>query len=436
MLDQITDGKKLNGGDLRRRIYSAAKDGKTVPFGELLVNTYKVSEKQKKAYETAIKKGRKPRPLPVREGTILGQEHPTNLEEDPRPPLMDWLRDKDNPYFAKAIVNRVWSNYFGIGIVNPTDDMNLANPPSNAPLLDYLASELIRHDFDLKWLHREITKSDTYQRSANTNPTNETDSVNFSHHVPRRLPAEVVYDAVVLATGSDEKANKLRGELDEMAIAEGKPRSRNRGDYALDVFGQSIRETNCDCDRSDSPSLLQSIYLRNDSEMYARLTDKNGWVAQACKSLGVAGPKGSPDPRRAAALRSATGMQKQIIARLTRYQKLPQDRRKKTRGQIERDYQRYSNRFAQLGLTVPPLKQLLADPNSWTDLEPKPSAKPATTALSDLIEDTYLRTLSRYPDPEEAEIATEFIHESETPADGMESLMWALVNTKEFIITH
>ena len=436
LMNELTGGEKLANGELRKRIYSAAKDGKTVPFGELLVNTYKVSEKQKKAYEAAIKKGRKPRPLPVKEGTILGQDHPTNLQEDPRPSLMEWLRDKDNPYFAKAIVNRVWSNYFGVGIVNPTDDMNLANPPSNAALLDYLASELIAHKFDLKWLHREITNSDTYQRSANTNPTNVKDLVNFSHHVPRRLPAEVVYDAVVLATGSDDKADKLRGELDEMAIAEGKPRSRNRGDYALDVFGQSIRETNCDCDRSDSPSLLQSIYLRNDSEMYARLADKNGWVAQACDSLGVAGPTGVSDPKRAAALRSAKGMQKQIISRLIRFNKLPQERQKKTRGQVERDFQRSSKRFAQLKLSIPPLEKLLANPTSWKELEPKKESIQATTTLNELVEDAYLRTLSRFPDQEESDIAIAFIEESKTPAAGMESLMWALVNTKEFIITH
>ncbi|MGB1706801.1 MAG: DUF1553 domain-containing protein, partial [Rubripirellula sp.] len=75
---------------------------------------------------------------------------------DPRDALMAWLRSADNPYFAKAIVNRVWSNYFGDGIVSPTDDMNLANPPVNEPLMNYLAEEFIKHDFDLKWLHHEI----------------------------------------------------------------------------------------------------------------------------------------------------------------------------------------------------------------------------------------------------------------------------------------
>ena len=177
LMDEITDGKKLNGGELRKAIYSAAKDGKVVPFGELLVNCPPRIDKVIKARQAAIKKGRKPSPLPVSEGTILGQDQPTVLDQDPRSPLMDWLRSEENPYFAKAIVNRIWSNYFGVGIVNPTDDMNLANPPSNAPLLDYLANGLIENDFDLKWLHREITTSDTYQRSANTNASNALDLV-------------------------------------------------------------------------------------------------------------------------------------------------------------------------------------------------------------------------------------------------------------------
>ena len=199
MMKRITNGEKLKGGALRRKIYDAAKKGKTVPFGELLVNT-SAGDRARKARAAAKKKGRKPPVVKIPEGKIIGQESPVTLDQDPRGPLMDWLRSAENPYFAKAIVNRVWSNYFGIGIVNPTDDMNLANPPSNADLLNYLSDELIAHDFDLKWLHRMIATSDTYQRSANTNPTNMMDRTNFSHHIPGRLPAEVTYDAVILAT--------------------------------------------------------------------------------------------------------------------------------------------------------------------------------------------------------------------------------------------
>ena len=304
LMAKLTDGKKLKGGDLRRAVYAAAKAGKVVPFGELLVNTRSVSDKIKKQRAAAKKKGRKVAPLNIPKGTILGGE-PLELSKDPRPALMAWLRDPSNPYFAKAIVNRVWSNYFGIGIVDPTDDMNLANPPSNAALLDHLATELIAHDFDLKWLHREITSSDAYQRSADTNETNKMDRINFARHLPRRLPAEVVHDSVILATGSDQLSDKIRGLVGDMAIADGKAKQRNNQDYALSVFGQSIRETNCDCDRSDAPSLLQTIYMRNDSEMHQRIADKDGWVAQACKSLGVPGPKTKLGPRESGKLKAA-----------------------------------------------------------------------------------------------------------------------------------
>ncbi|WP_442507884.1 DUF1549 and DUF1553 domain-containing protein [Novipirellula sp. SH528] len=437
LLKDITDGKKLSNGELRKAVYTAAQKGKVVPFGELLVNTRGASDKAKRARALAKKKGQKVPELKLPTGTILGQGEPVTLDKDPRPALMQWLRDKDNPYFAKAIVNRVWANYFGTGIVDPSDDMNLANPPSNAPLLDYLASEFIANNFDLKWLHREITSSETYARSAETNDTNIHDRVNFSRHIPRRLPAEVVYDAVVLATGSDDKASQLRGEVSEMAIAEGIAQNRNQKNFALEVFGQSTRESNCDCDRSDSPSLLQSIYLRNDADMHKRLSDKNGWVAQACEALGVPGPSQRVDPKQAAAVRAADNYRKMIISRVTKFNSLPKDRQKKTRDQIEKEYKRMANKFEQFDFEMPSLDSLIANPKSWRELEPTKAAnKAASNTVSKLVDDAYLRTLSRFPDGEEREIAETFISESETPANGMESLMWALVNTKEFIITH
>ncbi len=437
LLQKLTGGKKLRGGDLRRAISKAAKDGQTVPFGELTITTRKISPKQKKQRELAKKKGRKVPPSP--QGKILGHEESISLDKDPRGELMEWLRSPENPYFAKAIVNRIWSNYFGTGIVDPTDDMNLANPPSNAALLDHLASEFIARDFDLRWLHRTIVSSETYQRCVETNETNAFDRVNFSHHIPRRLPAEVVYDAIDLATGSDSLASKLRDDVDQMAIAEGKPRARNQQNFALVVFGQSIRESNCDCDRSDEPSLLQSIYLRNDKEMHERLADKNGWVAQACESLGVKGPKStSVDPRRRAIERKADGVRRQLISRIRRFNDTPKPRRAKTRPAVKKEYDRTVARMQQIGFKMPPLAQLLKNPGSWKELE---SAAPRSENLSSktintIVEDAYLRTLSRYPSEDESRTTIAFIAESDTPADGIGSLLWALVNTKEFIITH
>ena len=115
---------------------------------------------------------------------------------------MDWLRSEDNPYFAPAFVNRVWHNYFGRGIVDPVDDMNMANPPSNKPLLDHLAKGFAQSGYDMHWLHRTVLNSDTYQRSWRPNDTNKHDERNFSRLTIRRLPAEVVADAITQATAS------------------------------------------------------------------------------------------------------------------------------------------------------------------------------------------------------------------------------------------
>ena len=176
---------------------------------------------------------------------------------------MDWLRQEDNPYFARAFVNRVWAGYFNVGIVEPPDDMNLANPPSNRELLDYLADAFVDHDYDLKWLHREIAGSRTYQLSWKPNATNELDTRNFSHAVPRRLPAEVVYDAVVTATaGKHSWPSGARDPAGSRAIGVSagytQGAGRTKTGYALSVFGKPRRETTCDCERSNEPTLLQT----------------------------------------------------------------------------------------------------------------------------------------------------------------------------------
>ncbi len=428
LLSKLTGGKKLNGGELRKAISEGARDGKTVPFGELLVNTRQPVGR--------ARKGKNSPAAAIPTGKILGQPNAITLDKDPRDDLMKWLRSSENPYFAKAIVNRVWSNYFGVGIVDPTDDMNLANPPVNAPLLDYLASEFIKHQYDLKWLHQTIVTSDTYQRSAEPNESNAADRTNFSHHIPRRLPAEVVYDAVILATGSDAHAARLREQMDEMAIADGKPRRRNQQEFALEVFGQSIRESNCDCDRSNAPSLLQLIYLRNDVEMHQRLADKDGWVAQACQELGVPGPQSAADASLSAAQRRAEGIRKQFLGQVARFSKQGERQQEKSRPQLEREYQKVVQRMKPHGYDVPSLESLIADQNAWAELNAVAKKTGSAATVEDLVEEAYLRTLSRFPDTDEVAVSVDFISESKTPADGVQSLLWALVNTKEFIITH
>ena len=174
-----------------------------MPFPELLVNSKAGANDAKKNDKKDKKKKQVSAPAP--QARLLGGDWVALDQADIRGKLMDWLRSPDNPYFAKAIVNRVWAQYFSVGIVNPSDDLNLANAPSNAPLFDYLAQGFIEHDFDLKWLHREILNSHAYQRSWVENETNRLDKRNFSHCLLRRLPAEAAHDAVLMALTNDEQ---------------------------------------------------------------------------------------------------------------------------------------------------------------------------------------------------------------------------------------
>src|SRR5205085_2246363 len=131
-----------------------------------------------------------------------GEEVVASDYDDPRRPLMDWMRRDDNPYFSRALVNRVWANYFGAGFIEPTDDLNLANPASNPDLFDHLAQEFVRSGYDLKALHRTILLSRTYQLDWRPNATNKYDERDHSRAVLRRLPAEVFVDALAFATAS------------------------------------------------------------------------------------------------------------------------------------------------------------------------------------------------------------------------------------------
>ncbi|MGB4736629.1 MAG: DUF1549 domain-containing protein, partial [Fuerstiella sp.] len=261
----------LAGNQLRNELGKQVTKGKVIPFGEVYTTPpAKIVVEKKNGKERKVKKGNS---RTASEARLLGHD-PMDLSEyeDVREPLMAWLRSPDNPLFAKAFVNRVWANYFNVGIVDPPDDMNLANPPSNAPLLDYLAEGFIANKFDMKWLHREILNSRSYQLDWHPNATNRLDERNFARAVPRRLPAEIAWDMVSQAVSNDEKYAAFATDMEDRAVAIPGAGLRSRGNnsasgYALTIFGRSIRESNCDCDRSQEPSLLQTIFLRNDGQV-------------------------------------------------------------------------------------------------------------------------------------------------------------------------
>lgn len=312
-------GAAVNAEALRQ-----AQRGGTIPWRELYI-------------------GRRSEPVSLE----LLQSRTVTLEgdDDPRVPIMQWMSDPNNRWFAQALVNRVWASYFHVGIVDPPDDLNPANPPSNPALLDWLVRGFVRHDFDMKWLHRQIVTSHTYQRSWRPNATNREDRRNFSRSVPRRLPAEVVYDSVKQALVASDRMEEVRTDLSRRAI--GHLSMRLAGTYAMRVFGKPDRAVNCDCERVNQPTLLQSIFLQNDPLIDQRLED-SGWLAEVEQ-------------------REASG---------------------------------------------------------------SPPSHPRLVKLA------WLRTVSRFPTENESARAIEHLAASESTVDGLRDLLWALLNTKEFVLIH
>ncbi|MCO6453932.1 MAG: DUF1553 domain-containing protein [Pirellulaceae bacterium] len=310
------------GAPISNEVLKQARRGRTIPWRELYFDP----------------------PAETRSLDLL-RSGPVSLgrSQDPREPIMAWMRAPDNPWFARAFVNRVWAAYFHRGLVEPPDDLNPANPASHPELLDWLATSFIEQGMDMKWLHRTITSSHAYQRSWVPNETNREDRRNYSRMIPRRMPAEVIYDGVKQSLAATESDEEVRTDLSRRAI--GHLSMRLAGTYAMQVFGKPDRAVNCDCERVNQPSLLQAIFLQNDPLMDDRLNE-SGWL----RSL---------EQQRAAG-------------------------------------------------TLP--------------------------SGESLIREAWLRTLSREPAPEEVIRAEKHLAEAESPVEGVRDLLWALLNTKEFVL--
>lgn len=158
-----------------------------------------------------------------------------------------WVVSSDNPYFATSYANRVWGYLLGTGIIEPLDDIRAGNPPSNPQLLDYLAAQFVKSGFDIRALTAEICKSRAYQLSIEANEWNAGDEINFSHAKARRLPAEVLYDAVHFVTGT----------VSDIPGAGRGVRASQLPDAKLDLksgflanLGRPVRESSCECERS------------------------------------------------------------------------------------------------------------------------------------------------------------------------------------------
>lgn len=311
-----------DGNNISREVLKQARGGRTIPWRELYFDLQDDS-----------------RSLNLLQSGKVAL-HPN---QDPREPIMAWMSDPKNPWFARAFVNRVWAAYFHRGLIEPADDLNPANPPSHPELLDWLAAEFIARQMDMKWLHRTITASDAYQRSWIPNQTNRDDRRNYSRMIPRRMPAEVVYDSVKQALAANDQSEQVRTDLSRRAI--GHLSMRLAGTYAMQVFGKPDRAVNCDCERVNQPSLLQAIFLQNDPLMDDRLAG-SGWLEFL--------------------------QQQQTSAAL---------------------------------------------PDHET-----------------LVRQAWLRTLSRLPTADELSRAKKQFTAAESTVEGLRDLLWALLNTKEFVL--
>ncbi|MBO11361.1 MAG: S-layer protein [Planctomycetaceae bacterium] len=197
------------------------------------------------------------------------------VDHDPRQYLADWMARKDNPFFAHALVNRYWKHFFDRGIVEPEDDMRATNPPSNPELLNGLAEHFIANKFDLKGLVKLICQSNTYQLSSLPNDYNLKDKQNFSRYYPKRLTAEVLYDAFHQVTASKQGYGGL--PVGTRAVQLPDP---SKGPYFLKVFGQPQADTACECERSQEANLAQSLHLLNSSEVQNKIADGSGRAAK------------------------------------------------------------------------------------------------------------------------------------------------------------
>jgi hypothetical protein len=273
---------------------------------------------------------------PVVPKFLGGEQIKVEPERDRREVLADWMTAPSNPFFAKAIVNRLWKHFLGRGLVEPVDDFRVTNPPANESLLTALAEDFIKHKYDLKHLYRTITGSRVYQLSAQPNGTNKEDKQFYSRFYLKRLNAEELLDGICRVTEVPEKFPGFHLGTRATQLPDPKVPS-----YFLDVFDRATRETVCE--RKQTTSVMQIMHLVSGDTINQKIRAENSLIERLIK---------------------------------------------------------------------------------------------AGKSSGEIIEELYLRTLSRFPQKEEAQLAQQGIGKAPSPREGYEDLLWALLNSKEFLFNH
>ena len=269
---------------------------------------------------------------------LLGEPVDLDGVRDLRRPLAEWLTSPENKLFARNIVNRIWGYYMGTGLVEPIDDMRATNPPSMPALLDALAADFVQSGFDLRHLMRQIMTSQVYQLDSTPLRQNVADTRFCLHYNVKRLPAEVLLDAIDDACGTQERFTGVPLGMRAIELPDS-----NYPSYFLTTTGRPQRVVACECERASDPNLAQVLHLINGELVTRKLTAKNG--------------------------------------RLSRF------------------------------------------------LNEK-------TPIDDVIRELYMVTFSRPPSDEELNDARTFFESSDSPREGLEDILWALINSREFLFNH
>ena len=222
---------------------------------------------------------------------------PTPLDSDPLPfddpgdrriAFAEWMTSPKNPYFARAITNRVWANYFGVGLVEEIDDLRVSNPASNEELLSAAARHVIDNEFDLKPLMQAILQSNAYQRSSETLPENAAEHRFYSRYYPRQMMAEVIHDAVVQVTGIPTKFEFIAFTGADRQQTDFYPEGTRAiqlydsavENYFLSTFGRNQRRITCECERSNEPSMVQVLHISNGGTINDKLAAEGSRAGQ------------------------------------------------------------------------------------------------------------------------------------------------------------
>jgi hypothetical protein len=211
------------------------------------------------------------KPLPPR--PLDGQPLPLDASKDRRQHLAEWVTSPDNPYFARSIVNRIWQNFMGRGLVEPVDDLRATNPASNEDLFSALTKDFVASGYDVKKLIRTIMESAAYQRASTVTRTNEQDDKYYSHYIIKRLPAEVILDAISEITRVPTRFEGYPAGTRALQLPDSQVNS-----YFLTVFGRPPRTIADSSERQHQPTITQALHVINGNTLNQMLEAKGGAI--------------------------------------------------------------------------------------------------------------------------------------------------------------